>query len=765
MKGQSGSGQRPRGRDVKQHADVALLVEAKLAAPQPRADTIARPRLSAALDAGEAAPVTLVSAPAGYGKTTAVRAWCAARDISPAWVTLDAGDNDPTRLWTHVATAIDRLHPGVGREALARLNRVGGSVEDGIDALMNGIGVRGTGVVVVLDEADTATDAECLATIDHALSRLPPTVRLILISRSDPILALSRLRGRGTLLEVRADDLAFTLPEAHRLLVERTELELDPDEVSVLWRRTEGWPAALVFACSWLRSVPDPAGAVRAFGGSHRFVVDYLTDEVLGSVDDEARSFLLSASVLRRFTPELCDGVLERSDSAAVLAKLERTNMFISRLEHGGWFRVHSLFAEFAGSQLESREPGARAAIHGRAAAWLRGNGLLVEATEHAAAAGDHEAVAQILAENHLTWLRAGRARSLLRWVSTLPGEKLVEHPALAGAAATAALIIGRSTLLQRRYLRLVDRARTQHPERVDPYVEATVEMVRAASLEGGVGKAVAAGRRAVELAESEADEALVAALAGLARALFFAGELDEAWATALRAVEHPQAESRPGGQAVARVTLTLVALERQRLRAARTHAEKARALVGGIGSSRSWIGANASLALGVVLAEEGALAAAERELAYAAHFLQDEVATVHHAWLLAVLAGIRCRRGRLDEATTALRSAREEIAELADPGKVAMVIADVERELGEAASRASAGELLEPPTPAELAVLRLLVSDLTVREIGRTLFLSPNTIRSHTRALYRKLGASSRAEAVARAEALGLIEETESPM
>jgi LuxR family maltose regulon positive regulatory protein len=504
---------------------------------------------------------------------------------------------------------------------------------------------------------------------------------------------------------------------------------------------------------------------VRAFGGSDRFVVDYLTDEVLGSVDDEARSFLLSASVLRRFTPELCDGVLERNDSAAMAAKLERRNMFISRLEHGGWYRVHSLFAEFAGSQLESSEPGALAAIHGRAAAWLRGHGFLVEATEHAAAAGDHEVVAQILTEHHLTWLRAGRARSLLRWVSTLPGEKLVEHPALAAAAATAALITGRSTLLQRRYLRLVDRARSRHPERVDPYVEATVEMVRAASLEGGVGEAVAAGRRAVELAESEADEVSVAALAGLARALFFAGELDEAWAAALRAVEHPQAEVRTGGQAVARVTLTLVAVERQRIRAARTHAEKARALVGGIGFSRSWLGANASLALGVVLAEEGALAAAERELAYAGHFFQDEVATVHHAWLLAVLAGIRCRRGRLDEAKAALRSAREEIAELADPGMVPMTIAGVERALGEAASRASAGELLEPPSPAELTVLRLLVSDLTVREIGRTLFLSPNTIRSHTRALYRKLGASSRAEAVARAGALGLIEETESPM
>jgi LuxR family maltose regulon positive regulatory protein len=750
--------------DLRHGDDAIPLAEAKLAPPRLRSELVARSRLSVALDAGRGVPVTLVAAPAGYGKTTAVRAWCAARRSPPAWVTLDSGDNDPVRLWTYAATAVERAHEGIGRDALQRLAHAGGSVESAVDALMNGIATSGEEVLIVLDDMQALDDEECLATIDHAVRRLPPAARLVLLSRVDPGLALARLRGHGDLLELRARELTFTLAEARELVVERGGIPLEADEVELLCDRTEGWPAALVFACTWLRSADDAPRAVRDFGGSHGFVVDYLTDEVLASLDDDVRSFLLFVSVLRRFTPELCDGVLGRTDSAAILGRLERSNLFVTRLERGGWFRVHSLFAEFAASQLESEQPGASASIHARASAWLRSQSLLVEATEHATAAGDDEVVAQLLVESHLSLIRAGRSRSLLRWVHTLPTQTLVEHPVIAVGAATAALMAGQSTLEQRRFLHLADRARTKHPERVGPYVEAVAGMVRAASVDGDVGKAVAAGRRAVELA-ADADDVLVAALAALARALYFAGELDEAWASALRAVEHPDAARRPPGHAVARSTLALVAVDKKRLGTARTHAEKARAIVGRLGTSRSWIGANASAAFGAVLAGEGAHAAAERELAYAEHFFRDEVASVHHAWLLGVLARVRSRRGRLDEAEATLRSALDQITELADPGSVRTMVEDVRRELGEAKSRATDGEVLELPSAAELAVLRLLASDLTVRQIGGELYLSSNTIRSHTRALYRKLGVNSRVDAVARAGALGLLGQTESPM
>jgi LuxR family maltose regulon positive regulatory protein len=289
--------------------------------------------------------------------------------------------------------------------------------------------------------------------------------------------------------------------------------------------------------------------------------------------------------------------------------------------------------------------------------------------------------------------------------------------------------------------------------------------MVRAACVDGGVDEAILDGERAVELAEDGAGNVLVAALGGYARALYFAGDLDRAWAAALRAVEHEHPEQRPPGPAFARSTLALVAADQGRLASARAHAEKAKAIVGRDGSSRSWLGANAAAALGAVLAREARLPEAEHELAYAEHFFRDELASVHHAWLLVLLAGVRCRRGRLEEAETALRAAREAIGELADSGRVPVLALEVERQLQAAKARAGHGEMLEPPSEAELAVLRLLVTNMSAREIAESLYLSPNTVRSHSRAIYRKLGVNSRVDAVARAEALGLLERAQSPM
>ena len=743
--------------------DEVPLVEAKLSAPRQRRGMVERRDVSRILDAGEDAELTLVAAPAGYGKTTAVRAWCAGRAAPLAWVTLDAGDNDPVRLWRYIATAVDRVRGGLGRRALRRLDSVVGAIEFPVDELMNAIADFHEELVIVLDDVHAVTDRDCLASLDYALDHLPANTHLIILTRMDPGLKLPQLRARGALAEVRAADLAFTAKEAHELLVGRGGLELDTEEVELLRERTEGWPAALFLAMYWLRGIDEPRAAAREFGGNHRFVAEYLSREVIDSLDGDTRWFLLRASVLRRFTPELCDAVFARSDSAAILTELEQSNLFVTRLENGGWFRVHSLFAEFAGFQLDVREPDAASGIHSRAAAWLRSHGLPVEAVDHAAAAGDHEFMSDLLVGHHLRMIRNGSARALLRCVSSLPDEQIVSHPELAVSAATAGLMIGQSMLERRRFLDLASRARAEHPTRFSPYVQCVAAMVRAASVDRDVGEAVVEGRRAVELAETDADETLVAARGGLARALYFAGQLDEAWTAALSAVTHPDIESRLPGHAFARTTLALVAADRGRLESARAHAEKAKSIVGDVSSSRSWLGANVSAALGHVLAEEGNLAEAERELAYAERLFDDDVATVHHAWILAVVARVRGRRGRLDEAEAALRSARDALAELADPGRLPSLVKSVEQELEDARGRAEGGEVLEPPSEAELSVLGLLASDLSARQIAQRLFLSPNTVHSHTRSIYRKLGVNSRADAVARADILGLLEQAQS--
>ena len=732
------------------------IAETKLLVPRLRPEMVARPRVQEILERDDVT-LTLVTAPPGYGKTVAARAWHESAPGAVAWVTLEAGDNDPVRFWTYAAMAVERVRGGLGRGALRRLKSPGNPVESAVIELMNGIASFGAPLTLVLDDFQSITDLDCLDSIDYALEHLPPASRLMVMTRSDPSLNLARLRASGALAEVRASDLALTTEEARDLLVVRGGLSLGPDEVELLRERTEGWPGALYLALLWLRGVENQQEAVREFGGDHRFVADYLNHEVLSSLDEASRWFLLRTSVLRHFTVALCDSVFGRSDAASTLKELEHSNLFVARLEHTGWFRVHPLFAEFAEFQLESHDPGAAREIHRRAALWFLERGLLPEAVEHAAAAHDHALVATIASDHHLPLIRSGGARILVRWAKMLPDEQLVEHPDLAMAAATAVSLVGPGTVERRRFLHLAERARETDSARFTPYVDAGIGMVRAFTFDRGVEASVTEARRAVEIAGREADGVLVASLAALAQAHYFNGDLAAASAAAERALAHPESERRPTAHAIARTTLALADVDRGLLRAARHHTEKARAMIGAIHSSRSWLGAVAYAASGCVHAAEGKLADAERELVYAEPFFCDELSTVHHAWLLLLLARVRCHRGHLSEASDALHLARLELDELDDCGMLPVLRSEVERDFDLAASRAAQGEVLERPSEAELAVLRLLASELSARDIGGRLFLSANTVRTHTRAIYRKLGVNSRADAVARATALGL--------
>lgn len=731
-----------------------LLAEAKLVVPRVRPRMIDRPRIFSRLTGEEGSALTLVAAPAGYGKTSAVRAWCAVERARVAWVTLDAGDNDPSVLWRYIGVAVNRAEGGRLDPSLGGLSAQNGPIEDIIDEAMNQIARVGERLVLVLDEMQHVTDRASLGSLEYAIQHLPPNARLVVLTRVDPNLPLSHLRANGGLAELRAGELAFTVDEAHELLVGRYRIALERSDVELLHARTEGWPAALLLAALWLGSIEDPSRSVRAFGGDHRFLVDYLSREVLGLLDADQRLFLLRASVLGHFTAELCDDLFGRSDSESVLAELERFNLFVVRLGHGGWFQIHPLLAEFARVQLSSEEA---VDLHRRAADWLRAAGRPVEAAEHASAIGDEDLVTEIVTESHLAMIRSGGARTLLQFVQTRSDQQLCEHPELLVSAAVAAVMLGKRTIERRRLLKLADRAKERFTDRFQPYVATVATTVRAAAVDGGVGQAVLQGREAVNLASEHAEDLLVSALAAYARALYLADDCDGAWLAAMRAVEHPDAEQRIPGHVLARSTLALIAAEHNWHESARTHASKTKALVGSMGNSRSWLGANAAVAQACVLECEHNLADAERELIHAEHFFADEVATVHHAWALVMLARVRCRRGHLDGAGTTLNSAWEAIAQQADTGKVPMLATAVDGELERARGRASTGEILNLPSDAELAVLRLLSSDLSTREIGEKLFVSPNTVRSHTRALYRKLGVNSRSDAVARADGLEL--------
>ncbi len=307
-------------------------IEPKLMLPRVHPGMLRRARLLEMLDRGAGSGLTMVDAAAGYGKTTLLRSWCIERPEPVIWMTLDAGDDDPVRLWTHLATAVERLGAGLGGGALMRLGVRGATVETAVDELMNGLVAYGQPITIVLDDLHALGSERSLQSIAHAIERLAANARVLISTRSDPAISLARLRARGALTEIRARDLAFTVEEARELIV-REGIELSDESVELLVERTEGWPAGLYLAALWLRDLEDPDQGVRAFLGSARHVADYLTDEVLTALAPQTRDFLVRTSVLGRFTPELCDAVLGREDSAEMLAELARSNIFLVALD------------------------------------------------------------------------------------------------------------------------------------------------------------------------------------------------------------------------------------------------------------------------------------------------------------------------------------------------------------------------------------------------------------------------------------------------
>jgi LuxR family maltose regulon positive regulatory protein len=738
------------------------LVETKLLPPRSRPQLVQRPRLFDALDRLQGAELTLVSGPAGGGKSVLVGSWCEARNgTALAWVSLDAADDDPVRLWTYVATAVDRVRPGIGRPALDRLRSPAASVTTAVDELVNGIAAYREPLKIVLDDLHVLREESTLRALEHAVERLPHGARVVATTRVDPPIRLGRLRAKGALGELRAKDLAFTLDEARDLLVGQEGIRLADEDLALLVERSEGWAAGLYLAALWLRDHPDPSAGVRDFTGDHRHVADFLSGEVIEALDPDTRTFLLRTSVLGRLTGALCDAVAATTGSRKLLARLASSNLFLVPLDgRGEWYRFHHLFGELLRIDLRRAHPGHVTELQRRAAAWCRAEGLLEEALEYAGAAGDDSLVAEILVEHHRSLLRSGREATLLRWVGRLDSPMLLEHPELPAMGAIASGLLARPASERARLLELAERSSRERPERWSPYVESGVSLARGVWIDGDTGRAIRHGRAAAELGRQGADEIAVAALASLSFALYIAGEVDESRRVAEEAVRRPDAVERPHGLVVAHSTLALLDVAEDHVSAAEANAHLALDTATAAGLGSSWSAGLAHTAFGAVLAARNDLARGEREAVRGEALRRAPEPTVEHVHAVVVLAGIRVARRRLAAAARDLRLVRESLQAFADPGRLPELAERVELALAAANNGASPSG--EQPSASELAVLRLLATDLTQREIGRRLFLSLNTVKTHTRGLYRKLGATSRQEAVDRAVALGLLDATD---
>ena len=424
------------------------LLETKLYLPRWRPGLVPRPRLIGRLDQAIERKLTLISAPAGFGKTTLLAEWLAAAEAGErpaAWVSLDQSDNDPTFFFAYLITALQKVQAGVGESALSLLRSPQPpAIETLLGTLLNEIGTISHDFVLVLDDYHLIDAQPVHDGIAFLLDHLPPQMHMIIASRADPPLPLSRLRGRGELAELRASDLRFAPDEAAAFLNEVMGLDLSTQDVTALEARTEGWIAGLQLAALSMQGRDDVAGFITAFTGNDRYIVDYLVEEVLQRQPERVRSFLLQTSVLSRLSGPLCDAVTGQQGGRAMLEALERANLFVVPLDDKRqWYRYHHLFADVLHAHAMEEQPDRVPILHRRASEWYEQNGLPSDAVRHALAAEDFERAARLVEMGVTAMLRDRQDATLLGWLKALPDELARTRPVLSVLCAWGSLVTG----------------------------------------------------------------------------------------------------------------------------------------------------------------------------------------------------------------------------------------------------------------------------------------------------------------------------------
>jgi LuxR family maltose regulon positive regulatory protein len=747
-----GAAGRPPG-PVRDGPRTEPVIATKFFVPGLGVHSVDRPRLRYALDRTLQARLTLVVAAAGWGKSTAIAQWLRDAAVPFGWLSLDAADGDVTRFWRYFLTAVQRADPRTG-SALRRLEAAGADVErDVLPVLVNELADTGRDLVVVLDDYHLITEGAVHRSLAALVDRAPPCLHLVVSSRTDPPLPLSRLRVAGQLADVRADLLGFTTEEATQLLAGTAVPAVSAQDVARLVERTEGWAAGLQLAALRLAGRSDQQARtefIARFTGADRHVVDYLGEEVLTTLPEPVHDFLLQTSVLPRLCVPLADAVTGRDDAGAMLAGIRRDNLFLTALDdEGRWFRYHQLFRDLLRLELDRAGTVPAPVLHQRASRWLREQGMLLEAIEHALLAGDDGAAGELIAEAWRAEFNRGHLRTVRAWLNELPPGRVSGDPRLtvaqlwlqldrghldeAGATLAAAgsrvaddghvqVLRALHTFKSGNVPLAAERLAVVHDRLADPFLLTVQDLVAGvcAFWLGGAAPAVVRLRRAAARAQDTTNRlARIYALGVQALAALTVDDLS----AAERRLREAEAAVTDGLTDVHFVAM-FPALAAARLAAARGR----------------WDDAAASAESAAELGTRGA-------------------GRVEHAAALITAAEAARQAGRGDpaEREDRLAQAAAVLRECADPGPVVRDwFAREQRARREARGAVPTGP--ERLTERELAVLALLPAPLSQRELAQRLFVSQNTMKTHLRAIYRKLGVDSRDEAVLRARSLGLL-------
>jgi LuxR family transcriptional regulator, maltose regulon positive regulatory protein len=728
------------------------ILDGKLHRPPTRADWVERDRLLELLDRAVERPVTLVAAPAGFGKTTLATQWLASNRAPrvAAWVSLDSRDNDPVRLWTHVAIALERAgcpsDQDVASFMAAHASEV---IAEVLPQLLASIADMDEDLVIFLDDFHFLRDVDCHTQVEFLVENLPQQAHLVVLTRADPGLRIAWLRATGRLSEIRAADLAFTAEETSSLLAVE-QVHLSSDSVRDLVERTEGWAAGLYLATLSMAGRSDPDGFVREVSEGNRFIGDYLTEEVLASLSDEVRQFIRTMSILDRFSAPLADYMTGSSNSAALLAELERSNLFLIPCdEKRRWFRFHHLFASAARSDLELEEPERVPGLHAAAARWFHDHGHIDEAVMHSLVSGSSSEAAQLVQANWLQYVGAGRTATVVGWLDSLGPAVIASDPAARVTAAWMAALSGNHAALTDHLTALAEFEQLGPLPDGSRSVESAVAMIHGLFGYDGPVAMTRGAQRALELETDGRSPYYSIAHVSRGHAAYMAGDLDLA-TTLLVKASHNEA-APPIIRMVALACLSLSEGERGHQELSCELAEEAMQIIDAVGLRGTPQAAMAFSALGLAQAAGGDITTAATTIEQGLTLRWRNPAqgpwVLHH-----LLAGahVALRVGQRDTAMQLAEEAATRMDCYPDGmERMRKRLRLVEGAIAATATNAATAQPDEPLTQRETEILRLLQGSLSLSEIAGELFISPNTVKTHAKAVYRKLGASSRTEAV----------------